>query len=972
MIAAKETKNDPIGIDRYDTLQDRPRNLPSMRDIQNMRCTALAATLVASCLPNLSANADERVEYFETHIRPALVEHCLECHTAGDDDLGGNLALDSALGLTVGGDSGPAVIAGDPDASPLIEALRYDGLEMPPNGKLPIVIVKHFEQWVQDGAVDPRTADPSTSDVPSAVAKRHIDLEEGRQFWAFQPLDPMQASRKSSTETAAATIDQLVDRQRASEGLPVPAPADPATRLRRVAYDLTGLPPSTETVDTFLADPSDERWVAIVDQLLDTPAYGEHWARMWLDVARYADSNGSDFNATHHDAWRYRDYVIDSFAGDRPYDMFIREQLAGDLLAFKTSAQRTRQIVATGFLALGAKMLSERDKKKLALDIVDEQIDTVGKAFLGMTLGCARCHDHKFDPIPTADYYALAGIFQSTETVQGEIQQYVSDLVRVPLPVSPELAGAVAAYDVKRQQLEQKKKSLQKRIDMMRSDASLAGALSRGVIVDNDEAELVGNWKLSTYSKKRFGKDYVHNDRQKELMTATFRIALPSPGEYEVRVSYSNAGGREDRVPVEVGTANGPVAVILNQTVTPKISETFQPIGRFTFSKSATVQFSTAGTTDYVIVDAVQIVPVAEADLPLPTELDDSALVEQRRDVEKQLAELKKEAPPPLPTALAVRDLDKPADCAVRIRGEPHREGKSIPRGFLQVAMTSEPPAMPADESGRLELADWIASPDNPLTARVYVNRVWKQLIGKGLVRSPHNFGQLGQRPTHPELLDWLATNLIANGWSTKDLIRKIVLSDVYSATSTVPADVRESDPENRLLTRANRRPLSAEQLRDSILLLSGQLERGRTIAPMAGIGKLVSSASGSGKSEKSSASTRVRSVYLPVIRNEVSPLLTSFDFADPEVSVGKRAQTNVPSQALFLLNSNFMHTAAGAIATRCKTVDELHQAILARPASQATRSQLQAFVDSYDSNAAGLAAACHALLASTNFRMLE
>lgn len=932
-------------------------------------CSVLLTTLLSTvCLSTASVTtADDGVAYFETHIRPVLIEHCLECHSSDSDELGGNLGLDSATAWQTGGDSGPAIVPGDPDASPLIEALRYDGLEMPPSSKLPDEVVRHFEIWVKQGAADPRMASSTPARRPSG-----IDLDEGRKFWAFQPVDDPAVPATSIDQP----IDHFITAKQHEASLPASTLADPATRARRLAYDLTGLPPNPADVKDFLNNPTDANWVALVDRLLAKQDFGEHWARMWLDIARYADSNGSDFNATYHDAWRYRDYVIDSFNEDRPFRRFVMEQIAGDLLPYETPEQQTRQIVATGFLALGAKMLSERDKDKLQLDIVDEQIDTVGKAFMGMTLGCARCHDHKFDPIPTADYYALAGIFQSTETVQGEIQRYVSDLVRTPLPVSPELAAEVAAYKVRKKQLEDQLAAVKKKIDKKRASASLDAWLALGVVLDTDKAELVGNWKESTYSKNRLGPNYVHNDRQSALMTATFRTDLPASGEYEVRLAFSGTTGREKRVPLSIDTADGPVEVFVDQSKRPKYADTWQPIGRFGFAEIASLTISTKGTKDYVIVDAVQFVPVADADEPPVTAADDTQLVEKRDALSKQLDELKKNSPPDLPTALAVRDVEKPADCAVRIRGEPHRMGDEVPRGFLQVAMTTEPPAMPEEESGRVELARWLASPDNPLTARVYVNRVWAQLFGHGLVRSPHNFGDLGQRPTHPELLDWLATRFMENKWSTKSLVKMIVCSDAYSATSLVGEAVAEADPENHLLTRANRRPLTVEQLRDSLLLLGGQLDRSRTVAPMKGIGKLVSNNSAMPKSAKSAASTTVRTVYLPIIRNELQDMLAVFDFADPEMSVGRRARTNVPSQALFLMNSKLVRQTADAIATSIADdpapVTRLYTTVLGRQPSVDLQQRLEAFVASYDDPQSGLAAAAHALLASTEFRVLE
>lgn len=912
------------------------------------------------------AVADDRVEYFETHIRPVFVEHCLECHRADADELGGNLSLESAAAIMAGGDSGAAVVPGEPDSSPLIEAMRYDGLEMPPSGKLPDDVVAKFEKWVRDGAVDPRRGT-----APAVRSQSGIDIKKGKEFWAFRPLQS-----PSFADAGENAIDVLLSKKRNEAGLGKPSIASPEVQLRRLSFDLTGLPPSPEQIRRWTSEPSDENWRAIVDEYLATDSFGEHWARMWLDLARYADSNGSDFNATHHDAWRYRDYVIDSYNADRPYNEFVMEQLAGDLLPYETDAERSRKIVATSFLALGAKMLSERDKDKLALDIVDEQIDTVGKAMLGLTLGCARCHDHKFDPVSTSDYYALAGIFQSTETVDGEIIRYVSDLIRVPLPVSPEEAAAAAEYQVKKKQLADRKSNIEKQLAAMRSTAALSNWLKLGVVVDNDAAVLTGEWKESTFSKSRLGPNYVHNDQSTEVLTATYQTKLESPGEYEVRVSYSAAGARASNVPVTIQTADGPVEIVLDQTKKPKLADVLQPIGRFQFGSEAKVVISTAGTKGYVIADAIQLVPVADADAVPPAAVDDAELVAKRKVIEQELKELAASAPPALPTALSVRDVEKPADCAIRIRGEAHREGDPVPRGFIQVAMTSEPPAMPADESGRAELAQWIASAENPLTARVYVNRVWSNLFGEGLVRTPHNFGELGERPTHPELLDWLALRFIESDWSTKALVREIVLTDAYRASSEVSNVAAEKDPENRLWTRAKRRPLTAEQIRDSLLQVAGRLDRSRPADPMQGIGKLISRNNNDSGSAKAKSSKDTRTIYMPIVRNELPEVLTTFDFADPEVSVGKRSTTNVPGQALFLMNSEFVRETALNVAKSAinepDPIASVYLKILNREPDTDVYAELREFVADYADLATGLEALCHVLLASTDFRVLE
>ena len=373
--------------------------------------------------------------YFETHIRPVLVAHCLDCHGADAEPPGGNLRLDLRAGWELGGDSGPALAPGEATPGVLMQALRYESSEMPPDGKLPAEVIAKFERWIADGAADPRGG---TLDHPEE--KAYAAGDPGG--WAFTPpiLEPVPDVADAAWPRTEA--DRFLLAKMEDAGL-APAPdAAPAAAFRRLHYDLAGLPPDPEDLAAFVADPTDARWAAAVDRLLASPRFGRVWGRHWLDVARYADSNGSDFNATWPDAWRYRDYVVDSFNADVPFDRFLIEQLAGDLLPADTDAGRTRQTVATGFLALGTKMLSERDKEKFDLDVADEQIDAVGRSMLGLTLGCARCHDHKFDPVPARDYYALAGIFTSTKLHEGEIIPYVSDFARVPLPEDPAAKAA--------------------------------------------------------------------------------------------------------------------------------------------------------------------------------------------------------------------------------------------------------------------------------------------------------------------------------------------------------------------------------------------------------------------------------------------------------------------------------------------------------------------------------------------------
>ena len=688
------------------------------------------------------------LEFFETKIRPVLVEHCYSCHSAEADVLQASLLLDRRDGLLAGGDSGPAVVPGKPDESVLIAALKYDGYEMPPEGRLPEEVIADFEHWVAIGMPDPRT---EAAELPRAG----IDLEAGRQFWSFQPVKSHAPPIVKQVDMPLSDIDNFLLAKLEAAGIAPAADADRAAWLRRVSFDLIGLPPTVAEIEVFLADKTPDAHARVVDHLLASPHFGERWGRRWLDVARFAESSGGGRSIVFKDAWRYRDYVIDAVNRDKPFDRFIIEQLAGDLLPHATPVEERDHLVATAYLLLGAHNYEEQDKRVLEMDVADEQLDALGRGLLGMTISCARCHDHKFDPIPTADYYALAGILRSTHVL---IHENVSKWTTRPLPMEPVDSVALAAYE-----------------------KSLA----------ENEAKLV----VARASQK------------------------------------------------------------------PK--------------------------------DAKRVVIL-----------------------EKRIAGLKKVGPPQS-TCMAVEDAKTIEDCRICIRGSVHHRGEIAPRGVLQVAATSTSPKMPADASGRLELAQWIASSANPLTARVHVNRVWHCLFGCGLVRTVDNFGTTGELPSHPELLDYLAHRFVNDGWSTKRLIRDLVLSRAYRQSTVFSAEAAAIDPENRLLWRMNRRRLDAESLRDAMLSASGQLDL--TIGgPNIQDDSVLAAATSTNPTEYGYvfADTR-RSVYTPAFRNRMHELFEVFDFADQNRAVLQRNVTTVAPQALIMLNSPFVMDQARAAAAR-------------------------------------------------------
>lgn len=995
--------------------------------IDKMRCLIALVSMCSIGMPRLVwATEAATLEFFESRIRPVLIEHCYECHSDKTDDVGGSLWLDSAQGMSEGGDSGPAITPGDIDGSLLISAIRYESSEMPPSGRLPNHVIEDFEQWVRDGAVDPR--------ITRTLKDQHspgIDLESGRQFWAFQPVRSTTRVRRQIqgpiSRRAGSWIDSYLD-QPLDEQEIVPNPlASPETRLRRLCFDLTGLPPSNEMRTRWRSDPSSHQWSKLVDELLASQEFAEHWARHAMDVARYADSNGGDFNATFHDAWRYRDYLVRHIAQDTPIDQMIRHQIAGDLMPFESDAARRDQLVAVTFLMLGTKMLSERNKAKLTMDVVDEQIDTVGRAFMAMTLGCARCHDHKFDPIPTEDYYALAGIFRSTQSLKGESQQFVSTWKPTPLPVSPKLQRLNDDYQRQLKTLANQIKSAEGKLKKLKTSQPKL----KGTVIDDEQASRTGKWTESTYMPGYVGRGYSHDDnRNKGEMTIRFAATLPEaapadvPTKWQLRLWYSPGNTRADKIPVRIEVGKQVTEKFISQrnngrTVTFLVLDEIE-------AKAGTeveVEISNRDTSGYVIADALQIVSLNPASnfnesSKLPSSKIDSSKQDKRDKQDKhdkqyqlalktlkfELAELKKavaalkaNAPPALPHAMAVRDLstDQIADSPLHIRGEVNNLGDLVPRGFLQVCGTGNT-RLRADSteqtqsSGRLALANWLTDPDHPLTARVAANRIWMRLMGEGIVRTVDNFGARGERPSHPELLDALAIELVRRGWSRKHLIRQIVLTDAYQRSSQSTPESESIDPENRLLWRAHRKRLTAESIRDAMLVVAGALDRTGRIDTMAGYGTLVSANNGNSKAtHKVAVSDAKRTIYLPVIRSEIPPLLATLDAADPDLLVGKRPTTNVPAQALALIGSDVVREWANQTAQRLVTsvthtvdktderIDWVYETVLQRSPTQSDRALVRGWLAS--DRAQSLASDQQrwrewiaAMFAGTEFRILE
>jgi hypothetical protein len=818
------------------------------------------------------APSAQDLQFFETKIRPVLVRQCYSCHSAEGDKPGGGLLVDSRTGLRRGGDRGAAIVPGDPDASLLIRAIRYTDtrLKMPPakdGGKLPANVVADFERWVKMGAPDARTE--------QAAAPRAADTEKAKQHWSFQPPRKTAAPTVKNAQWPKGDIDRFVLSELEAKNLKPVADADPRTLIRRVTFDLTGLPPSPEEVDAFVqacakeASSSPTPYEKLVDRLLASPRFGERWGRHWLDVARYAESSGKEVNIAYPHAWRYRDYVIDAFNADKPFDRFLKEQIAGDLLPYSDETQHARQIIATGYLALGPKSHNTRDPRQFAMDLADEQIDALTQGVMGLTVACARCHDHKFDPVSQKDYYALAGIFLSTETRYGTPRS-VQNARATPLINLPETAKVTPAPSLPLFQLN---------VLRQRYDATV--------------------------------------QERNEILAAARQAGRPAMGDPRL------------------------VRTIIVGSTLEKMLERYDENGR---------QFQ---------------------------------------------------------LAMGLQEAYSPRDATVLQRGELDKPTESVPRGFVQVLAGSQPEIRQG--SGRKELADWLASAGNPLTARVMANRVWLHLFGRGLVTTPDNFGVMGQKPSHPALLDHLALSFVEEGWSVKKLVRKVVLSHAYRLSSSHDAAAYAADPDNVYLWRMSRRPLEAEALRDAMLAAAGRLDLEPPIAsPLSNVEgpvqqRALIAAGGLGPRGPGGGGPRggggmaaddpvYRSVYLPIAREQVPEALATFDFAGPSLVTGSREATTVPSQALYLLNNTNVQRLADAMAFRLaeQSADpagrtaRAFQLVFSRAPSASETAAAKRFFEQFKAaeasrsrspealERAALAAFCQALFASAEFRYLD
>ena len=767
-------------------------------------CAGLAVQTAPKPASKVPASTD--TTFFEAKIRPILSKECLPCHSRKAGAVQGGLSMDTRAEMLMGASKGPLVIPGKPKDSLLIQVVRHlhPTLKMPPSGKLTEAQIQTLEGWIAKGAFDPRG---SQQQIIRPETKEQKE-------WAYRkPVMPV-VPTETNGGWASQPIDRFIAAAQKRNGLLPASPANGKMLLRRIAMDITGIMPTASELDAFPDKPTQADIQKAIDTYLESPEYGRRWGRHWLDVARYAESSGKDANVAYPEAWRYRDYVIDSFNANKPYDTFIREQLAGDLLPSASAALTATQTIATGYLAIGTKSHTERNTRQFRLDVADEQIDAIGQGILGLTVACARCHDHKTDPISQRAYYQLAGVFLSTETHTASAptnqQRQGSDGIALPVDASVYRPTGLTPFEQR--------------------------------LLTNQMSALV--------------------QQREELIQAQRRNRTAGNGGLVVLQSRIN--------------------VLEHQLSRYDASGRLKPFAM--------------GASEKVILE----------------------------------------------------------DCPIYARGERTQPGEVVQRGIPAFLGASTETSVPRTSSGRLQVADWLVSKDNPLTARVFVNRVWHYLFGRGLVASCDNFGVTGMRPDHPELLDYLAIRFMENGWNIKSLIRDIMLTKTYQLDSTPGIKAAQVDPENVQLSHQRVRRMDAEAIRDNILAVSGDLDlRVPDGSPMV---KVDGQFARRPAFDPQTMTMPYRSVYLPIVRDTLPDALAVFDMAEPSLVTGVREETTVPSQALFLLNAPFVIDAAikasaripAASRTQDERIESVFRMILGRMPSATEVKASKAFLDSF------------------------
>ncbi len=895
----------------------------------------VAVVAVAPGAEGVEPISPDQEAFFEAKIRPVLVKECYGCHSNKAGNVRGGLRLDTKQLTLLGGSSGPAVVPGSPEDSLLYTAMMHQDFEMPPRRKLADDVIADFRRWIEMGAPDPR----ETKSVEIKATISEADIQQAREtFWAYQHPQDHPTPRVTNDSWPKTKVDHFILEKLESEGLRPASDAEPHQILRRLCFDLIGLPPTPDQIAYFAEQyrkHPDEAITNVVDRLLNSDQFGERWGRHWLDVARYAESTGREVNMTYPHAWRYRDYVIDSFNDDKPFDQFVQEQLAGDLLPASNDAQWAEQLVATTFLAMGPKNVNEQNRVQFAADLIDEQIDATTRVFLGMSVACSRCHDHKFDAIPQSDYYAMAGIFGSATTYFGN---------------PPSELGSFTGVQARR----------------------------------NSSLLLLPVEDPNPYDKRYTTSEL--NQLRSEITDLLGQLG-------SLRRDGQQSGGQS--------------ALFNRLRITNQLAEL---------------------SAKLAVVDA---------------------------------------SGNPRSYCMGIQESETPRDARLLVRGEIDQPAQSVARGFPQV-LTSQDLELPSGSSGRLELARWIGSDENPLTARVMVNRIWQHLIGQGLVASTENFGVTGQPPSHPELLDHLAVKFVESGWSVKTLVKEIAISRVYRMDSDYDEASHHKDPDNALLWRANPRRLDAEAIRDAMLAIGGELDlerpRGSEVAkagytrvrdgflgdpreaalriqeqaradmqanlrerlaggrdnqarPFGGRpgmrgplgqqrpGQFFQPGSGIGLDRESiqraiaermqrlatqytnqldMEDAKYRSVYLPIVRDQEPRSLIVFDFADSSAVTGSRESSNTANQALYMMNNQFVIDSSDAFSRRLireqpskqKRLEAAFELAYGRRPTAGERDAALEFLRSFQSEGeteqATLSAFCQALFASAEFRYID
>ncbi|OYV92943.1 MAG: hypothetical protein B7Z73_04155 [Planctomycetia bacterium 21-64-5] len=874
---------------------------------------AFAATSFVACVGFCAGEpatpTAEQVEFFEKSVRPVLVNRCQSCHGAEKQESG--LRLDRRQAIEKGSEGGPVIVPGKPDQSSLITAVRYQGdIQMPPTAKLPDAELAALVKWVEIGAPWPKDASEGGRPT-SAVPASPQDAQAAH--WAFRPVVRPAIPSVKQADGCVTPIDNFVVARLEAQGLTPSPRADRRTLLRRVSFDLLGLPPTAGEIEAFERDSSPDAWPRVVDRLLASPHYGERWARHWLDVARYADTKGYVFTQERRYpfSYTYRDYVIRAMNEDLPYDRFVSEQLAADKLPMNGD---NRSLAALGFLTLGRRFMFN------VHDIIDDRIDVVSRGLLGLTVTCARCHDHKFDPIPSADYYSLYGVFaSSTEPDDG------------PLIGVPEETAAYAEFKKEKAAREKavddyrvgKQQELAKQFRSQAGDYLLQLIRERpGEPADGppkDEPMIsLGPGDLRRPITDRW-RQYVKQSAAKRgpVFAAWHELAAITPADFGPKAN--------EAIDRWMSAADAPMNPLVKQALIEHRPTTMTDVARLYGELLASVDKqwnelrqaapSAERLDDPAAEELRQVLYGPESPTVLTDEQSQRLFDREVRDhltqLQRKVDELEVTSPAAPPRAMAMVDASSPVEPHIFVRGNPGRPGDRVPRRFLAVLSSGE--RRPFEHgSGRLDLAAAIASRDNPLTARVLVNRVWLHHFGSGLVRTPSDFGVRSDPPTHPELLDWLAATFMDNGWSLKSLHRQILLSGAYQQATGERAECIAVDPENRLLWRMNRRRLDFESMRDSYLAVSERLEPalgGRPIDLWA--------APYSGR----------RSVYAFLDRQDLPGVFRIFDFANPDVSNDQRPRTTVPQQALFAMNSPFVLEQVRRLAARPEVAGEMDAA---------------------------------------------